>query len=353
MEDIVKEILLRLPPEEPAYLIHAALVCKSWRRVLSDAGFPRRYREFHRTPPLLGYFLNLSYNAPGTVPRFVPTTSAASPFTPPVFAHWWALDCRHGRVLIRTFDTRGLIVWDPVTGDQHQLLGQTHLNTDDTGAVLCAVDGCDHLGCHGGPFRVVLVRKSYTGMSARVYSSETLEWSSQACIDSVNLYGKPRVNPSLLIKDALYFTLEPGFRVLKYDLSRHSLSVIKAPRGIQTMMVEYNQDGGLGFLAVLDDNLCMLSRFSSTADGMTGWILQWALELAPLFPDHHSSSPREVVGLVEGTDKTFINSNGGMFAVDLKSRQAKKVGDEEAMYNVLSFTSFYIPDLAKGRPSLP
>ena len=34
MEEIVEEILLRIPPDEPAHLVRAALVCKAWRRTL-------------------------------------------------------------------------------------------------------------------------------------------------------------------------------------------------------------------------------------------------------------------------------------------------------------------------------
>ncbi|CAN6222343.1 unnamed protein product [Urochloa humidicola] len=37
MEELVGEILLRLPPEEPEHLFRAALVCKPWLRVLSSA----------------------------------------------------------------------------------------------------------------------------------------------------------------------------------------------------------------------------------------------------------------------------------------------------------------------------
>ncbi|GJN24388.1 hypothetical protein PR202_gb12126 [Eleusine coracana subsp. coracana] len=55
-DDAVREILLYLPPDDPAHLVRASLVSKHWRRILSDQGFLRRYRRFHRTPPLLGFF---------------------------------------------------------------------------------------------------------------------------------------------------------------------------------------------------------------------------------------------------------------------------------------------------------
>ena len=69
-EELVEEILLRIPPDEPSLLIRAALVCKDWRRILSDGGFRRRYCRFHRSPPLLGYINNQYFRT-----AFVPTTS--------------------------------------------------------------------------------------------------------------------------------------------------------------------------------------------------------------------------------------------------------------------------------------
>ncbi|OEL17465.1 hypothetical protein BAE44_0021516, partial [Dichanthelium oligosanthes] len=53
MDVLVEEILLRFPLGDPASLVRAALVCKPWRRIVSDEGFRRRFREFHRRGPVL------------------------------------------------------------------------------------------------------------------------------------------------------------------------------------------------------------------------------------------------------------------------------------------------------------
>ncbi|KAL6647168.1 hypothetical protein ACP70R_014605 [Stipagrostis hirtigluma subsp. patula] len=62
MEELVEEILLRFPPNDPASLVRAALVCKPWRRLVSDPGFRRRFRLFHRNPPMLGFLCNVNLN---------------------------------------------------------------------------------------------------------------------------------------------------------------------------------------------------------------------------------------------------------------------------------------------------
>ncbi|KAF8713948.1 hypothetical protein HU200_027932 [Digitaria exilis] len=49
-EDLITEILLRITPEklDNEHHKHVAGVCRSWRRILSDAGFRRRYVDLHR-----------------------------------------------------------------------------------------------------------------------------------------------------------------------------------------------------------------------------------------------------------------------------------------------------------------
>jgi hypothetical protein len=77
-DDVIPEILLRLPPDEPNWLFRAALACKPWLRIICDPAFLHRYRAFHGAPPLLG--LIDSYPLIDRVPRsvaplFVATTA--------------------------------------------------------------------------------------------------------------------------------------------------------------------------------------------------------------------------------------------------------------------------------------
>jgi hypothetical protein len=67
----------------------------------------------------------------------------------------WALDCRHGRVLIYDVEPSILIVCDPITGDRKHVPMPDYPYGGFNVAVLCAVDGCNHLKCSGGTFHLV------------------------------------------------------------------------------------------------------------------------------------------------------------------------------------------------------
>ncbi|OQU84206.1 hypothetical protein SORBI_3004G011433 [Sorghum bicolor] len=49
MDELVEEFLLRLPPDDPASLVNAALVCKRWGRLIAGPAFRRKFRKIHRT----------------------------------------------------------------------------------------------------------------------------------------------------------------------------------------------------------------------------------------------------------------------------------------------------------------
>ncbi|TVU40730.1 hypothetical protein EJB05_14203, partial [Eragrostis curvula] len=261
----------------------------------------------------------------------------------------WALDCRHDRVLI--LQGLELIVWDPIANEEHHLALPSYPDDHDHShaAVLCAVDGCDHLDCHSGPYNVVFVGTErgagggeYVAW-ASVYSSETGAWSAVTST-TIEFDSYVEMKPSLLIGDTLYFTLSQS-GMLKFDLGGRSLSLIYSPGvfGAIPMMAE---DGGLEFTAVLEDSIYIWSWQAATQDSTARWVQQWIMELEPMLPSCPESTSREVIGLVEGTHTIFIDSpRAGVFTLDLKSRQVRRVGKGGVYYDILPYRSFYIPVL--------
>ncbi|KAL6861306.1 hypothetical protein ACP4OV_017006 [Aristida adscensionis] len=224
MDDLVEEVLLRLPPGEPASLARAALVCKRWRRLLSDPGFCRRLRELHRAPPLLGFVCRR-----GQATRFTPTSSfrprhAGDDFFP---AHRYAIDARHGLLLSYDLPSSSpsllaLAVSNPISGEVRRLPSPPPLNFTSaswSAALLCGTAGCgcDRLDGAGaaGPFLVVVVstKASSHRTCACVYSSEAGAWSKATSIG----YSMDHVlrGRGALVGNSLYFLYRLGSRILE------------------------------------------------------------------------------------------------------------------------------------------
>ncbi|XP_039793077.1 uncharacterized protein LOC120659081 [Panicum virgatum] len=159
-DELLEEVLLRISPDNPASLLHAALVCKRWGRLVSGRGFRRRFRDFHRTAPMLGAIVNID--------GFVPTSSFRCQVPAKPRTECMVLDACHGRVLFHnvlhwtdeTWDPT-LYVWDPITDKKLELPRLPRVpdpyESSRNFAVLCAATGCNHLDCSHGPFLVVVV----------------------------------------------------------------------------------------------------------------------------------------------------------------------------------------------------
>jgi hypothetical protein len=361
-QDLVQEILVRLPADEPVHLVRASLVCKAWRRVLSDRDcFLCHCHGFHGAPPLLGYIKN-RYSDASTM-KFVPaTTSIPFPVRMPAvdYSCCVALDCRHGRVLIhfRDVSNRRLVVCDLITGSQQHLRlpsdrYPSYPSYNYTGAVLCAKDGCDHLDCHDGPFRVVFVETdplSPIFACAYSYSSLTGAWSAPTpnqITDNSSYYpARSGRKPTVLIGDVIYFPFEYTTSILKYDLCTHRLSEINMPRSVYRVVLMKTEDGGLGLASLSGNDNCihMWSRQDVTND-IDGWVKHKVMKLGTLLPSRVPYKSYQVVGFAEGTNTIFVNISTEIFTLDLKSKKVRKVGEREGEWFdlILPYTSFYTP----------
>ncbi|XP_044394229.1 uncharacterized protein [Triticum aestivum] len=365
--ELIKEILLRLPPDDPACLLRASLVCKAWSGIVSHPAFRRRLHELHRAPPVLGFLHDWDDDR---IPHFVSTTASSFSLAAPDRRFWRALDCRHGRAVFLSGreDTNELLVWEPITGTQQripvpaafEMTASTASSTTGlmyrTAAVVCAADGCDHQGCHGGPFCVLLVSTasilSEYGpfddfvTSACLYSSETGAWGELTSMQDEFMMDFTYFSSVLVGRSLLYFLSYRG-RILEYDLATHGLAVLSTPpqsiccsEGFNVMLTE---DGGLALIEALSPDLKLWEREASEGTDAQ-WVLSQVISLDFLLPA--IVGPRDsvlVLGFAEGANTIFVNTLHNLFMIDLQSEQVKKVCDGRGFCNLIPVVSFYTP----------
>uniref|UniRef100_A0ACD5TBM7 Uncharacterized protein n=1 Tax=Avena sativa TaxID=4498 RepID=A0ACD5TBM7_AVESA len=277
VDDLLSEILLRLPPQ-PSSLPRASLVCTRWRRLLSDPRFSRRFRRHHRGNfPLLGFF---HCDADGQ--HFVHTLEAPNRVPPRRFSlqldvGWelMPLGCRHGLLLFFDALREQILVWDPVTGDQHRVAvpGVSYKTVrfggfDRTlihGTVLRAAEDAKH-------FQVVLAvaddkDKEHSRALACLYSSKTGLWGnliSTVIPSDTSISKRPFIvtpgKPARLVGNSLYWLLAGNsFGLLEFDLERQNLAVIPVPVDLYSagrywdfMVTRAEGGGSLGFFFLSD-----------------------------------------------------------------------------------------------------
>ncbi|CAL5092023.1 unnamed protein product [Urochloa decumbens] len=368
MPELVEEILLRVPPDDPATLVRAALVCKPWCRVVASAHFRRRLRDLRRghAAPLLGFLCDLrSRGGSESLARFVPTAPSSS-FRPPRAADFPDLrahDARHGRVLLHTYPYGcghpyfAFLVWDPATDERREIPRPPRYPDSWKATVLCAATtaggACDHVDCHRGPFVVVFVGISGGGMFSCIYSSEAAAWSKSVPVDHPgDRVGWER---SALAGNALYFVLENSDRILRYDLGTKEISVVELPgvrinrvfASFEPIELTTMEDGRLGFARVEGSRLCIWSR----DDKDVGWVLTKVIGLTKLLRlgRRPSDDIPQLVGFAEGVGVVFLNVGHETFTVDLKSEQARKVYEGSSISCAIPYMNFCTPVL--GAPT--
>ncbi|KAI4985514.1 hypothetical protein ZWY2020_018144 [Hordeum vulgare] len=312
---LVEQILIRLPPDDPGCLFRASLVCRLWRGLLTSADFARRYREFHRTPPLLGFFEN------------------------------------HDTV-------KPLIVWDPVGRRQWEFPPPDFASTVlyDVGVVVCAADHCDHLACHGSSFLVGYVGTDYSSAYASVFSSETNSWSptvscSHPDIQILICQPKPLVGNAAysicVSEDEEYDeeeTDEDEDVVLRFDLFSRELSKFDGPpihRHSRYVLMK-TEEGVLG-CATMQGSRSRLHLWSTETgpDGAVAWMQRRVVDLHKLLPSNTFFS---VIGFEDRAGAFYLMTYDGVTTVDLKSGRVKKISIDNS--SIVPYISFYTPDQA-------
>ncbi|KAF7068941.1 hypothetical protein CFC21_074643 [Triticum aestivum] len=355
-DDLIQEILLRFPTDDPTCLLRSSLVCKGWSNIIFHPSFRRRLHKIHEASPVLGF---LHDEANERTPYFIPTTASSFSLAAPDHRSWRALDCRHGRALFlsRSQDAKELLVWEPITGTQERVpLPVAFEFGYSAAAVFCAVDRCDHRGCLGGPFCVLFVFSSKEDAdeyvtSACAYSLEIGAWGGMTTMHG-EFIGFTKYSSVLIDSSLLYFIVYDYVdteSILEYDLSRHVLTIFSVPGNYYdctcTLMV--TEDGGLGLIQDLRRHLKLWTREAS--DGTDAkWLLSRVIYPHNLLPTSALLDECYVVALkafAEGANAIFFTTVVGLFAIDLQSELVMKVSDHCGFrfHKFIPIVTFYTP----------
>ncbi|XP_066379672.1 F-box protein At5g03970-like [Miscanthus floridulus] len=356
-DDILSEILLRLPPR-PSSLPRASLVCKRWRRLVTDPHFRRRFRSRHPNPPLIGFFdefvdfpfFRSVMDPPDLIPpkRFCPPIGDEKGGCDP--NHWRNFGCRHGRVLLYSLKEKEIVVWDPPTGDHRRVAVPPELDNGErmiwNGAVLCAA-ASDHSHVHGGfcscPFKVAVVgvTRNHTQVFACIYSSQTGKWSNlvSAAVPFVVYYvGRPGV----LVGNALYWMpLGHDYGIAEFDLDKHTLALVECPSGAEV------SKGGSRILLAQNGVLCLASLSGNSlqmwerkvcSEGVASWVLRKSDKLQKILGQ---SSSMAILGYADDINVMSLWIDGSCCFLQLNSLQFTKLWKTNIISKNHPYASIY------------
>ncbi|KAM3296934.1 hypothetical protein ACQJBY_039012 [Aegilops geniculata] len=347
-DELLPEIFLRLPT--PADLVRTSAACVSFRRVVADRPFLRRYRKIH-APPLLGFLdLNGVFH-PAEPPH--PFTSAAEAFADfslsflPAPASDWAIQAiRDGRVLL---GRRGVfsefVVCDPLHRRHILLPPIPHVNdwplpSDNSQMFLMGgnEDASDETF-----FRVIYVAVAVDlhKQAALVFSSSTGQWRATPSIArSPNSYWLQ------CAYGCLYGLTERGQKLQVLDTRRMVFSLLdlppKARSGgsisscVQIAIVEAGE-GVIGMF-VLPHKTHDLSYFIKRNNG--GSSSHWQLEKTiSLDPSHYSLNKHSTGRKLFLYHRRSPSLDSGLFSMDVKTFQLEMVF--ACKYGMLNPRAYY------------
>jgi hypothetical protein len=344
-ENLLLEILLRLSPL-PSSLLRASLVCKCWRRLVSDPRFLRRFRAHHRKPPLLGFFIpfvdGISFKPMLPTPNHIPAWRFY--LQKNLDEMWSFFGCRHGLALLINRTWLEAIVWDPITGHQRCVafppsFDENHGKLVRNAALLCAsAENHDHVhgDCGSHPFKLVLVRDAGTigeapGASVCLYASESAVWAN--VISVATTHGINETSPSVLVGNALHWLLIGG-EILQFDFERQSLVVITRPAAVfhcekyGRFQILRTRENRLG-LAVLTEMGMEIWEREGNADSVDiRWVLQQTIKLdkLPQLVPQINTSLLYIMGFDEDSNAIFLSMGlGRALMIQLESMQFRRI----------------------------
>lgn len=384
-DELLEEIFLRLPT--PTDLVRAGTACASFRRIITDRSFFRRFRAVH-PPPLLGFIGSPSCFHPAQPPHpSAPLSRALADaadfsfsFVPPArcLGPWYPRDVRQGCVLLESvpefffypdvvvlLGDLELVVCDPLYRRYVMLpqipveLTAEHERLLDFGIFLAPTGGEGETS-----FRVICTAWNHTKLFAFVFSSITRQWVI-ANSQSWNSLGTapPSTKFGFMCFDwassCFYFTVPWGDKLLVLDaVSMEFSRVNNLPSGYLTGIRNHGQPcvvmsaEGSPLIAFLSDQIqdgsadvLRVNKLNENAPSD-----QWPLNLVPLPKQYTYATLGAAEGFIflRGTRK---DTNSGhyldgypeyeYFSLNIRTSELKKVcGMKDRFFHLHAYFRF-------------
>uniref|UniRef100_A0A0E0EVT5 F-box protein AT5G49610-like beta-propeller domain-containing protein n=1 Tax=Oryza meridionalis TaxID=40149 RepID=A0A0E0EVT5_9ORYZ len=350
-DDVVAEILLRLPPH-PSFLLPRL---QALAPPHPQPQLPPPRARIPSNTPVLGFFHNYR-DLPSFVPADgVPGRNRMVEDDDDGDARMF-IDCRHGRALLRRYDWADLVVWDPMTGERRRfavpnqkMQGGGAGISRRSAALFCNCDvsgaGGGDQDCHSSPFHVVVVFTGGCRAFACVYSSLTGAWGDLISTPAP-LPCELCDTPPALVGEASYWLCYGGL-ILEFQFGSQSLTLMKRP-----LEMLADQDG-LGLAFIKDSTLHLWAREVADDDGASKWkwIPRRAIELDKFLPMPRVLTGKwcgemfvSISGFSEDGNVVFIRTLASVFLVWLEALKFKKMSDPLYMTTVHPYSSFYVPN---------
>lgn len=273
-----------------------------------------------------------------------------------LYASWDLLGCRHGlAVLVNMWQHREIIVWDPLSGQQHRVNFPPGLDNNEVAfwhaSVMCAddQDGHVHGDCFSSPFKLVLIWVvRHKQASACLYESASGVWGEIVTEITDQIYF---ISPGVLVGNELCWLLS-GVGVLVFGLENQNLGVIKNPacitQSIGSVQLTRTKDSRLG-LAYLSKQTIQLWERKSDYDGVVRWVLlQTTIQLEEVFPqmfmdeesvriNGYNNKSVEIKGYDDNTNVIVLSTIRGDFMLEVDMMEIKHI----IKRNFKSSSSYY------------
>ena len=133
--------------------------------------------------------------------------------------------------------------------------------------------------------------------------------------------------------------------ILKYDMCSNCMSLLDGPllAGVgpnKLPIIMTLEDASLGFAYLDCLTLYLLSRLIRS-DGVAAWTLHRVVDLKEILPVQNPKKGLRLIGFKEGGDIIFMTTDLGIYEINLKKLECKKLWKKTNIRAFIPYMSFY------------